>query len=351
VANHDVVAIGASAGGFQALSELAKRLPGDFPAAVLVTIHLHAEASNVLADLIDRAGPLPAAFAREGEEIAPGGIYIAPPDLHLLVEDGRVILRRGPRENGARPAVDPMFRSIALDYGSRAVGVILTGRLNDGSSGLHAIKRCGGIAVVQDPRDAEHPDMPTGALASTPVDHVVTLGDMAALLSRLVAQPAGRGATPPEDLRREVGIAAERDSDMAINERLGERSVLTCPECHGLLWEIKDGDLVRYRCHVGHALTLEALEAEQATELDRALSSALRALSERIHVVRRLADEARKLQHDRMVKRWDNRLHEYERQAAVIRAALIAKLPENGEPRQETAEAEEAKRRRASKRE
>jgi two-component system chemotaxis response regulator CheB len=350
MANHDVVAIGASAGGFQALSELAKGLPGDFPAALLVTIHLHPEASRVLPDLIDRAGPLPAAFAEDGEEIAAGGIYIAPPDRHLLVDEGRVILRRGPRENGARPAIDPMFRSVALSYGNRAIGVILTGGLNDGSSGLHAIKRCGGIAVVQDPRDAQNPDMPTSALAATPVDHVVKLGDMAGLLSRLVAQPAGRGAPAPDDLRREVSIAAERDSDMATNDRLGERSVLTCPECHGMLWEIKDGELVRYRCHVGHAFTLEALEAEQATELDRALASALRALGERIHVVRRLADEARKLQHERMVKRWDSRLREYERQAAVIRAALIAKLPENGEPRHEPAAAEDAKQRRASRR-
>ena len=349
MANRDVVAIGASAGGFQALSELAKGLPGDFPAALLVTIHVHPEATNVLPDLIDRAGPLPAAFAKDGEEIAPGGIYIAPPDRHLLVDEGRVMLRRGPRENGARPAIDPMLRSVALSYGSRAIGVILTGRLDDGSSGLHAIKRCGGLAIVQDPRDAPYPDMPTSALASTPVDHIVTLGEMAALLGRLVSQPARAGAPPSEELRREVGIAAERDSDMALNERLGERSVLTCPECHGLLWEIKEGELVRYRCHVGHAFTLDALEAEQGTELDHALSSALRALNERIHVVRRLAEEARKLQHDRMVRRWESRVREYERQAAVIRAALMVKPPEDGEQR-DVVELEDAKLRRAARR-
>jgi two-component system chemotaxis response regulator CheB len=351
MANHDIVAIGASAGGFQALRELASGLPGDFPAALLVTIHLHPEASKVLPDLVDRAGPLPAAFAEDGEEIARGGIYIAPPDLHLLVDQGRVMLRRGPRENGTRPAIDPMFRSIALNYGSRAIGVILTGGLNDGSSGLNAIKRCGGIAVVQDPRDARYPDMPTSALAATPVDHVVKLGEMAALLRRLAAQPAEPGPMPPAALRREVAIAAERDSSMGGNEELGERSLLTCPECHGLLWEIKEGDLVRYRCHVGHAFTLEALDAEQATELDRALTSALRALNERIHVVRRLAEEARKLQQDRMIKRWESRVREYERQAEVIRAALVAKPPENGEQPQRAVELAAAKQRRASKRE
>jgi len=350
MANHDVVAIGASAGGFQALSHIAKRLPGDFPAALIVTIHLHPEASSVLPDLINRAGPLPAAFAKDGEEIAPGGIYIAPPGVHLLIGEGRVMLRRGPRENGARPAIDPMLRSVALCYGSRAIGVILTGGLNDGSSGLHAIKRCGGIAVVQEPRDAQNPDMPTSALASTPVDYVVTLADMPALLSRLVAEPARRGPPAPEELAREVGIAAERDSDMATNDRLGERSVLTCPACHGLLWEIKDRDLVRYRCHVGHAFTLEVLEAEQATELDRALASALRALNERIQVVRRLAEEARKRQHEGMVGRWESHVRDYEKQAAVIRAALMTKLPENGEPRRDAVELEDAKPRRAAKR-
>src|SRR5690348_14633347 len=143
MAHHQVVAVGASAGGFQALIELAKALPGDFPAPLVVTIHLHPEASNVLPDLIDRAGPLRAAFAREGDEFAAGRIYIAPPDRHLLVESGRAIVRRGPRENGARPAIDPMLRSIAVHYGSRAIGIILTGSLNDGSSGLQAIKGCG----------------------------------------------------------------------------------------------------------------------------------------------------------------------------------------------------------------
>ncbi len=225
MANHDVVAVGASAGGFQALRELAKGLPRDFPAALLVTIHLHPEASDVVPELIDRAGPLPAAFAKDGQEIVPGGIYIAPPDLHLLMDQERVLLRRGPRENGARPAIDPMFRSVAVHYRSRAIGVVLTGRLNDGSSGLQAIKGCGGIAIVQDPHEAQAPDMPASALAATSVDHVAPLNEITALLSRLVRQPAREpGPQPPEDLRREVSIAAHRDSDMRTSERLGERS-------------------------------------------------------------------------------------------------------------------------------
>ncbi|HKW54941.1 MAG TPA: chemotaxis protein CheB [Stellaceae bacterium] len=334
MARHDIVAIGASAGGFPALSELARRLPGDFPAALLVTIHLHAEASTALPDLIDRTGALRAAFATEGEEIVPGGIYIAPPDRHLLADGGRLLLRRGPRENGARPAIDPMFRSIAYGFGSRAIGVILTGRLNDGSSGLLAIKRRGGLAVVQDPRDAEYPDMPTGALAATPVDHLVPLGGMAALLARLVREPAGPSPAASEELRREVGIAAHRDSEMATTEWLGERSMLTCPECQGVLWEIKEGNLARYRCHVGHAYTLEALAEDQSVELDRALSSALRALGERVYVIRRLAEESRELQHDRTAERWEARARDYEQQAAVIRATLISRA-ENGVQRED----------------
>jgi two-component system chemotaxis response regulator CheB len=348
MANYQVVAVGASAGGFQALIELAKGLPGDFPAAVLVTIHLHPAASNVLPDLIDRAGALHAAFAREGDEIAPGCFYIAPPDGHLLVERGRAIVRRGPRENGARPAIDPMFRSVAAAYGSHAIGVILTGALNDGSSGLRAIKACGGIAVVQDPRDAAYPEMPTSALAVTPADHVVALREMVPLLKQLVAQRVPSDKPPSPEVRREIEIAAQRDSDMATVDRLGERSVLTCPECHGLLWEIKDGSLVRYRCHVGHAFTLESLEAEQATELDRAMSSALRALSERIHVIHRLANEARQMQHERMARRWESRAQEYEQQAEVIRAALVKK-PINGELQDDIVEPDDKRRRSTSR--
>jgi two-component system chemotaxis response regulator CheB len=343
MANYQVVAVGASAGGFQALVELAKGLPGDFPVAVLVTIHLHPGASNVLPDLIDRAGSLRAAYAREGDEIAPGCIYIAPPDAHLLVERKRAIVRRGPRENGSRPAIDPMFRSVAATYGSHAIGVILSGALNDGSSGLQAIKTCGGLAVVQDPGDAAYAEMPTSALAATPVDHVVPLREMVPLLRRLVAQRVPSETPPSPELQREVAIAAQRDSDIATIDRLGERSVLTCPECHGLLWEIQDGNLVRYRCHVGHAFTLQSLEAEQATELDRAMSSALRALSERIHLVRRLADEARKMQHERMAGRWESRAREYEQQAGVIRAALV-KRAENGEPQDDIVELDEKRR-------
>ncbi len=341
MAHHDVVAIGASAGGFRALRALAGELPGDFAAAILVTLHLAPDATmSVFPDMIARAGKLRAAFAGDGDAIVPGRIYIAPPDVHLLADGARLRLRRGPRENRSRPAIDPMFRSVAASFGARAIGVVLTGNLSDGSSGLHAIKRCGGTAVVQDPHDAEYPDMPSNALAATPVDHVAPLDGMAALLRRLVAQPTGETPNVPEDIKREVAIAAQGDTDIGLVDALGERSAITCPECHGLLWEIKDGGPVRYRCHIGHAFALDSLAAGQKEALDRALSSALRTLEERAALVRRLQREAQRRQRPRAAAQWERRARDYEQQASVICQAMLAIPGDDGQPEEDGVEPE-----------
>ena len=341
MSHHDVVAIGASAGGVGALKKMIAGLPADLPAALLVTLHLHPHINSRLPEILASAGPLPAAFAEDGEVMRRGRIYVAPPDLHLLADGERLLLRRGPMENGSRPAIDPMFRSVAVAFGGRAIGVVLTGYLNDGSSGLRAIKRCGGISVVQDPEDAEFPDMPSNALAVTAVDHVAPLAEMAPLLRRLVAEAPGGDREPPRDIRREVEIAALRNSDMATTDSFGERSVLSCPECHGVLWEMKDGDLVRYRCHIGHAYTGDALALAQTDDVDRALSSALRALEERIHVVRRLEKGARHARRQRLAWQWEARARDYEQQAAVIRNVLLGERPgSGGRPHQEVVEAE-----------
>jgi two-component system chemotaxis response regulator CheB len=332
VAHHDLVAIGASAGGISALKRIVAALPADLPATLLVTLHVHPHTTSILPDILAKAGPLPAAFAKDGEPMRRGRIYVAPPDLHLLVEGERLLLRRGPIENGMRPAIDPLFRSVAASVGGRAIGVVLTGYLNDGSSGLRAIKQCGGITVVQDPDDAEVPDMPRHALAATQVDHVVPVADMAPLLRRLVAEPAARSEQVPEDIRREVLIAAQRKTEIATVEQLGERSVLSCPECNGVLWEIKEGELVRYRCHLGHAYGLDALASAQIDKVDRALSSALRALEERIHVIRRLENEARQARRERLAKNWEARARDYEHQAAAIRNILLAERTGDSRP-------------------
>jgi two-component system, chemotaxis family, protein-glutamate methylesterase/glutaminase len=323
VSHHDIVAIGASAGGYHALKSLVRALPADLPAAVLITLHVWPMRESSLVKLLSGSTDLTVQFGREGDPIRPGNIYVAPADHHLLAMGERLMVRRGPRENGSRPAIDPMLRSVAMSFGGRAIGVVLTGNLSDGSAGLHAIKRCGGITVVQDPADAEFPEMPRNALALSDADHVVSLDRMGPLLTKLVRQSAGPTPKPPADLALEVRIAAQHDRGIDLPEQLGERSVLTCPECSGVLWEIKDGSLTRFRCHVGHAYSLEKLAEDQMTETDRALSTALRALDERVVILRKLADEAAQSQRDSMQRQWNERAAEYEKQAEVIRRALM----------------------------
>jgi two-component system chemotaxis response regulator CheB len=254
--HHDIVAIGASTGGVDALKTITRGLPSEFPAAVFVVLHIGA--FSYLSQILDRAGPLPAANARNGEKIRPGHIYIAPPDQHMLLHDDHVLLRRGPRENMARPSIDPLFRTAAATYGGRVIGVVLTGALSDGTAGLRAIKRCGGIAVVQDPDDAEVPDMPRNAMRHVPIDRREKIARMADLLAQLVDEPAGATPEIPEDIRMEAAIAAQEEGSMSTEDQLGTRSRLTCPECGGTLWEIADGSLLRYRCHVGHAFSGDA---------------------------------------------------------------------------------------------
>lgn len=328
MAHRDVIALGASAGGHRALQNLVATLPADFPAALLITVHLAASRPSVLPAILSNSGPLPARFGQDGELIRPGHIFIAPPDLHMMAgAEGRLRLRRGPTENRARPAIDPLFRSVAATFGGRSIGMLLTGMLSDGVAGLLALKRCGGVTVVQDPADAEFRELPENALANVDVDHVTAIDEMGALLRRLVKEAAGPSPKPPPELLLEVAMASQDILDPEAPERLGGVTLLTCPECHGPLWEIQDGALARYRCHVGHAFAMEDLVEAQSSELDRALSSALRALQERVELLRRMAEESRRRGHERAAKQWEGRLKEYAEQAALVRDALLARQP------------------------
>jgi two-component system chemotaxis response regulator CheB len=323
VANHDIVVIGASAGGVGVLKDLVESLPPDLPASIFVVMHLKSEGPSALADILNRNPDLPAAFAEDNEPIERGRIYVAPPNRHLLLIDGRLKLGTGAWENNARPAIDPLFRSAAACCGSRTIAVILTGLLSDGSSGLHAVKRCGGLTVVQDPMDAENPDMPRNAIAATDVDHIVPMAQMADLISRLVALPAAKPRPVPRDISLEVAIAAGGETHMSTPESLGERSLVTCPDCHGLLWEIEDGALVRYRCHVGHAYSADALNEALSTELGRALGAALRVLEERTHLLQKLAHQAERSKQVRVAKLWREKAKTYSEQAETVRRAIL----------------------------
>jgi len=279
--NHLVV-IGASAGGIEALRDFVNRLPADFPAPIAIVLHMSPQSPGILSGILTRSGKLPATNARSGERLNPGHVYIAPPDFHLLIEPGRLRLAKGPRENRFRPAIDPLFRSAAQVYGPRAIGVILSGNLDDGSAGLWTIKRMGGIAIVQDPNDALFPAMPENAIRHARVDHVVPLRDIPALLVGLTSAPAVEPATPitaPPDLDVEVRIAGEEDPIKAGVIHMGTPSKFACPECHGVL-EMKEGDRMRFRCHTGHAFSADSLFAEISDGIETALWNAIRSMQE-----------------------------------------------------------------------
>lgn len=289
MASERIVVVGASAGGVRALQVLASSLPAAFPAPILVVQHIGANPS-ILPQLLTHAGPLPAAHGEDGEALAPGRIRVAPPDHHMLVEGGRIRLSRGPKEQYARPAIDPLFRSAAVSCRERTIGVLLTGALDDGTAGLQDIKSMGGIAVVQEPRDAEVPSMPESALRYVDVDHRAPVASIGPLLASLAAQPA---CAAPGAARRELveenEILLGKGDFMEHLRAIAAPSTFTCPECHGALWEVKDANPRRFRCHTGHGFSLRALQHAQGTEADEALWSAMRALQEKQLLLESLA--------------------------------------------------------------
>jgi two-component system chemotaxis response regulator CheB len=284
----DIVVIGASAGGVEALSELFAGLPAGVPAAFFVVLHVMPGGTSVLPRILERRGGMPVAAAADGEPIERGRVYVAPPDHHMLIRDGRVALTSGPRENGHRPAVDPLFRSAARAFGPRVIGVVLSGTLDDGSAGLGRISASGGLALVQDPSDALYPGMPASALAHVPGARTVTLADLARILCEEVAAAVADPADPP--LRGVAKSVAVDEPDRSDDDpRKGSLTPLTCPECGGSLWEQEEDGVLRYKCHVGHAYSSESLHAGQGQAVENALWAALRGLEERADLLRRLA--------------------------------------------------------------
>ena len=278
-----VVVIGTSAGGLETLRALAGSLPESFPAPICVVMHTSPQSPGVLHEILDRCGPLPAVQARDGERLQPGTIYVAPPDFHLLVEPGRLRVTKGPRENRFRPAVDPLFRSAAQVYGPRAIGVVLTGNLDDGTAGLWAIKQLGGTAIVQDPQDAMFPSMPRHALQNVKADHVVPVAELAPLLVRVTSDeiPVAAAAVPASSqMDIEVKIAKEHNPIDAGLEAISEPSNYACPDCHGVLLKLKEAGRIRFRCHTGHAYSAESLVAAISDGIEESLWVAIRTLEE-----------------------------------------------------------------------
>jgi two-component system chemotaxis response regulator CheB len=288
----DVVVVAASAGGIEALRNVLAGIPPDFDAAICVVLHLSATSGVALPMILDRSGPLPAAAAHDGERLCGGRIYVCVADHHLLLSDGHLHVRRGPRENGYRPAADPLFRSAARYFGPRAIGVVLSGTLSDGAAGLAAIRREGGLAVVQDPHDALYPGMPNHALEWVNADYVVPATEIGPLLARLIEEPVDdHGIDLPSDMRQEVAIMEE--GPPAVGEpHPGTPSQWPCPDCNGVLWEVDDPDVLRFRCRVGHAWSGDSLLDEQRQVVENALWMALRSMEDRAELSRALAERA-----------------------------------------------------------
>lgn len=324
-----IVVIGASAGGVEALIRLAQDLPPDFPAPIAVVLHVPPDSPSMLAEILRRKGRLPAKTAEAGEHFQPGTIYVAQPDHHLLVRRNGALtmhVARGPRENRHRPSVDPLFRSAALMGRENAIGVILSGTLDDGTAGLIAIKQCGGIAIVQDPADALYPGMPQSAIENVEVDHVVPLAEIGTLLGQLVRQPRPErtvAAPAPPNLRLEINLAELEHDSLHADERPGRPSPYSCPDCGGVLWEIEDGEYVRFRCRVGHAYSPESMLGAQDDRLEEALWSAVKTLEESARLSHRLAASERQRGNEWLVKRFEEKEQEARDRVEVIRRHLL----------------------------
>jgi len=331
IRGHDVIAVGASAGGVEALRTIVADLPADLPAAIFVVLHVPAVAFSVLPAILERAGDLPAGHAEDGAEIERGRIYVAPPDHHVLIQPGFVQVNRGPKENGYRPAIDPMFRTAARAYGSRVVGVILSGVLDDGTAGLAAVKSHGGRAIVQDPEDALYPMMPQSALEAAEPDLVLPATEIARELTRLAHEPVPATMQPAGDPLLEVDQYIEVDRGSSDQPQAGSPSGFVCPDCGGALWESEEeSGLLRFRCRTGHGYSVETLLAGQSDTVEAAMWAALRSLEERGAMARRMAARFRRRGSRASAARFEAQANAAVQQAVLIREGLhqIAPLAE-----------------------
>jgi two-component system chemotaxis response regulator CheB len=321
---HDLVVIGASAGGVEALQEVVSALPADFPACVLVVLHIGRHESR-LAHILSRVGRLPADNATHGDMLRPGHIYVARPDHHLLVQNGRVAVMRGARENHSRPAIDPLFRSAAVEYRSRVVAVLLSGANDDGTAGLQAVASTGGITIVQDPNDALAAEMPRSALAHAPVDHCLPVREIAPLLVQLAGQRAPAPKPIPTWLFHEHAASLMEEDPMPHLAQLGRTSRIVCPECGGSLIDVEGAQPPRYRCHTGHAFSLNTLHAAQEDATEAALWAAMRALQEKEVLLRRMAELDRMAGDDSTAQGFDQGAAQLLRHVQLLREMIEEK--------------------------
>jgi two-component system, chemotaxis family, protein-glutamate methylesterase/glutaminase len=297
--NFPIIVIGASSGGVEGLRELFRGLKPNLHAAIFVVLHLPPDAKSFLPQILSRYCSIPVAQAQDEEKIQPGHAYIAPPDKHLILKNGIMRLAFGPKVNYSRPAIDPLFESAAANYGSRVIGVILSGNLSDGTQGLMRIKQTGGVAVVQDPEEALFPGMPSSALQYVPIDHLLSVSEVAPLINRLSDQAVlveGEkpvNPTQPAFSEDETNLIKDDIKSYEQGNGSNQRSVISCPECGGVLWELQNGEMMSYRCHTGHVYNPEVLLASRGTELEKSFWTTIRLLVEKAAIANRLASNAK----------------------------------------------------------
>jgi two-component system chemotaxis response regulator CheB len=317
-----VVVIGTSAGGLNALKTLVSQLQEEFAAPILVVQHISADSTgNVLLNALNKASNLQCEHAVNRAQLKNGHLYLAPSDHHLMIDDDKTILiTKGAQENRSRPAIDPLFRSAAVVFSNRVIGILLTGYLDDGTAGMIAIQRCGGTCIVQDPADAEYPDMPVNALNQIKMDYCVPLMEMGGLLYQLLAKKSGKRTPIPKDILIESKIARRVLSDLPSVNALGTQVPFNCPGCGGVLWKVDEGSALRYRCHTGHAYTSASLLAEQTSKIEETMWTALRMFEERKNLLTTIAKEQKGAMAKSALERADNSQVHIDRIKAILLA-------------------------------
>jgi two-component system, chemotaxis family, protein-glutamate methylesterase/glutaminase len=332
-----IIVIGGSAGAIDALLRLVPKIPAAMPARLFVAVHVPATATSALPAILARAGRLPARHPSDGDETQPGVLYVAPPDHHLLVKRATMRVVRGPRENGHRPAIDPLFRSAAASHGSRVIAVVLSGNLDDGAAGAHAVAAAGGRVIVQHPDDSPYPSMPLSTLASTPTAEAVPLADIAAQLVRMLSSSESEVDEMPSDRARREPPPDPVELDAEASEaftRQGKASGIACPECNGGIFELNIDGVPHYRCRVGHAYSADSLYLEQRASLETALWTALRALEESAELAHRLVSRSTQRGNLRAADSFRHNADVYTERAELIRGVLRNGLPLVGESEQ-----------------
>jgi two-component system chemotaxis response regulator CheB len=323
VSKTEIVVIGASAGGVEAVSSFVEQLPANLDAALFVVLHFPENATSVLPKILNRHRTLMAKHPDDGERIEKSHIYVAPPGMHMLVKRGRIKLVRGPKENGHRPAIDPLFRTAARFYGDRVTGMIFSGLLDDGVLGANAIKQSGGLVFVQDPEEAVFADMPRNTIGGAKVDKVACIAQLASELAKVAGvNKSGNLQLEETDVEEDSDIVEMAGQDLPTIEHKSRPSAFTCPECNGTLFELTENGVKHFRCRVGHSYSHETLEVHQTEELEAALWEALRSMEENAALCRSLLDRAATADRRASVRYYTEKVEAAQKRISLVRSVL-----------------------------